>query len=128
MIQNILNSTKYSLPKLKFPIEKGISPFISAQQLKYHLNHHQNYVDKLNSLIIGTKFEGMELEDVIVGSYKKKIKIFRNAAQHFNHTFYWESLMPNPDGKKREPSEKVMGFIKENWGSFETFKEEVTFN
>lgn len=126
MIQKILNSTQHTLPKLKYPIDKGISPFISAKQLQVHYsNHHQTYVDKLNTLIKDSPYENMELEDVILNSFEKDVKIFNNSAQHFNHTFYWEGMMPNPDGAKREPQEKVMKYIKENWGSFKTFQEEV---
>lgn len=110
----------YELPPL--PFEKdALAPHISAETLEYHYGkHHKTYVDKLNGLVPGTEFEGKSLEEVIKTSTGG---VFNNAAQIWNHTFYWHCLSPNGGG---EPTGSVADAINKAFGSFEKFKEEFT--
>lgn len=110
----------YELPPL--PFEKdALAPHISEETLEYHYGkHHKTYVDKLNGLVPGTEFEGKPLEDVVKTSTGG---IFNNAAQVWNHTFYWHCLSPNGGG---EPTGSVADAITKAFGSFENFKEEFT--
>ena len=112
---------KYELPPL--PYEKNaLEPHISAETLDYHYGkHHQAYVDKLNSLIPGTPFVDMALEDII-----KKApagEVFNNAAQVWNHTFYWNCLSPQGGG---EPTGAVLDAINGSFGSVADFKKQFT--
>ena len=80
---------KFELPKLNYQLN-ALEPYISQKTLEFHyLKHHQTYVDKLNSLIENTEFEAKSLEQIIKNS---KGAIFNNAAQVWNHTFYWNSF------------------------------------
>jgi Fe-Mn family superoxide dismutase len=108
---------EHKLPKLPFN-EDALEPVISKETIEFHYGkHHQAYVDNLNKLIAGTEFEDMELEEIIM---KSGGGIFNNAAQVFNHTFYWNCLAPNGGGK---PEGKLAEAIDEAFGSFEKFKE-----
>ena len=94
----------------------ALEPHISAETIAFHYGkHHQTYVTTLNKLIIGTEFEDSSLEDIIKQSSGA---IFNNAAQVWNHTFYWNSLKPN----KIEPSGQLLDAIIAKWGSVEAFK------
>ncbi|MSR17410.1 MAG: superoxide dismutase [Fe], partial [Methylococcaceae bacterium] len=86
----------FELPAL--PYEKdALAPHISAETLEFHHGkHHQTYVTNLNNLVTGTEFEGLSLEEIVV---KSSGGIFNNAAQIWNHTFYWNSLAPNAGGE-----------------------------
>lgn len=108
----------FELPPL--PYEKNaLEPTISAETLEYHYGkHHQTYVTKLNDGIKGTDFEGMSLEDIIK---KSSGGIFNNAAQVWNHTFYWNCLSPSGGG---EPSGALAEAINAKFGSFDKFKSE----
>jgi Fe-Mn family superoxide dismutase len=108
------------LPAL--PYEKNaLEPHISAETLSFHYEkHHNTYVVKLNGLIGGTEFENKELEDIVKTS---SAGIFNNAAQIWNHTFYWHSLSPNGGG---EPSGSLLSAINESFGSFAEFKSKFT--
>ncbi|MBF1800856.1 superoxide dismutase [Alloalcanivorax profundimaris] len=108
----------FELPPL--PYEKdALEPHISAETLEYHHGkHHNAYVTKLNDMIKGTDDEGKSLEDIIKGA---KGGLFNQAAQVWNHTFYWNSLSPNGGG---EPSGAVADAINAKFGSFDKFKEE----
>ncbi len=108
------------LPAL--PYEKNaLEPHISAETLSFHYEkHHNTYVVKLNGLIGGTEFENKELEDIVKTS---SAGIFNNAAQIWNHTFYWHSLSPNGGG---EPSGSLLAAINESFGSFAEFKSKFT--
>lgn len=110
----------YELPPL--PFEKGaLAPHISEETLEYHYGkHHKTYVDKLNGLVPGTEFEGKPLEDVVKTSTGG---IFNNAAQVWNHTFFWNCLSPNGGG---EPTGAIADAINKAFGSFDKFKEEFT--
>jgi len=108
------------LPAL--PYEKNaLEPHISTETLEYHYGkHHQTYVTNLNNLIAGTEFESLSLEDIVK---KSSGGIFNNAAQVWNHTFYWNSLSPNGGG---EPTGALAEAIVAAFGSFENFKAELT--
>jgi superoxide dismutase, Fe-Mn family len=113
--ENIMSIKLSELPYAMNALE----PHISKETVSFHYTkHHQGYVDKLNAGIKGTEFESMCLEDIIKQSSGG---IFNNAAQTWNHTFYWESLAPNAGG---EPSGKLADEINKKWGSFESFKAE----
>jgi len=108
------------LPPL--PYEKNaLEPHISAETLEYHYGkHHQAYVTNLNKLIEGTEFEKAGLEDIIK---KSSGGVFNNAAQVWNHTFYWNSMSPKGGGA---PSGKLADAITKAFGSFDKFKEEFS--
>ncbi|HEY9136169.1 MAG TPA: Fe-Mn family superoxide dismutase [Pseudomonadales bacterium] len=108
------------LPPL--PYEKNaLEPHISAETLEYHYGkHHQTYVTNLNNLIAGTDNEGKTLEELIKSTSGG---LFNNAAQIWNHTFYWNCLSPNGGG---EPSGAVAEAINAKFGDFATFKEEFS--
>src|SRR5216683_91346 len=89
----------FTLPKLPYA-EDALAPIISAKTISFHYGkHHKAYVDKLNELIEGTPYADMSLEDIIKKSAKdeKAKKIFNNAAQAWNHDFYWHSMTANAD-------------------------------
>ncbi len=108
---------EHKLPALPFD-KKALEPVISAETLEYHHGkHHQAYVDNLNRLIVGTEFEDLSLEEIIL---KSSGGIFNNAAQVFNHTFYWNCLSPDGGG---EPTGELAQAIDQAFGSFDAFKE-----
>jgi len=110
----------FELPKL--PYEKNaLEPYISAETLEYHYGkHHQAYVTNLNNLTAWTEFENMSLEEIIK---KSSAGIFNNAAQVWNHTFYWNCLSPNAWGVANGEISKM---IDRDFWSFETFKEKFS--
>jgi Fe-Mn family superoxide dismutase len=111
---------EHKLPELPYT-KDALEPHISAETLDYHHGkHHNAYVTKLNTMIKGTEFESMELNDIIK---KADGGLFNQAAQVFNHTFYWNSLAPKAGG---EPTGAIADSIKSTWGSFDKFKEEFT--
>ncbi|SDK69974.1 superoxide dismutase [Fe] [Microbulbifer yueqingensis] len=108
------------LPELPYA-KDALEPHISQETLEYHYGkHHQTYVDKLNGLLEGTPDADKSLEEVIKSSSGG---LFNNAAQVWNHTFYWNCLSPNGGG---EPSGAVAEAINKAFGSFDKFKEEFT--
>jgi len=110
----------FTLPPLPYAMD-ALTPHISKETLEYHYGkHHNAYVTNLNKLIPGTEFESLSLEDIIM---KAKGPIFNNAAQVWNHTFYWHSLSPNGGG---EPMGKLADAINTTFGSFAAFKEQFT--
>jgi Fe-Mn family superoxide dismutase len=110
----------FELPPL--PYEKNaLEPHISAETLEFHYGkHHQTYVNNLNNLIQGTEFEGMSLEDIIK---KSSGGVFNNAAQVWNHTFYWSCMGPNGGGA---PGGALGDAINGAFGSFDAFKEQFS--
>ncbi len=109
---------KHSLPELPYSND-ALAPFISAETISYHYGkHHQAYVDKLNDLIKETEFESMPLEQIIM---KSDGAIFNNAAQVWNHTFYWKSLTPKGTSQNLG---KLGEAINKKWGSLDQFKTE----
>ena len=101
--------------------QNALAPTISVETLKFHYNkHHQAYLDKLNELVLRTEFEELELEEVIIktAGYAGKVGIFNNAAQVWNHDFYWNSLSPKGGGK---PTGELGRKIGAAFGSHENF-------
>ena len=110
----------FELPPLPYAKE-ALAPTISAETLDYHYGkHHQAYVTNLNNLTKGTEFEGMTLEEVIM---KSSGGIFNNAAQVWNHSFYWNGLSPTGGG---EPGGALAEAIAASFGSFEEFKKQFS--
>ncbi|KTC64762.1 superoxide dismutase, iron (plasmid) [Legionella adelaidensis] len=108
----------FTLPKLPYD-KSALAPHISEETLEYHYGkHHQAYVNNLNKLIVDTKFADMSLEEIIKESSGG---IFNNAAQVWNHTFYWHCMDPKGGN---EPTGKVADAINKAFGSFEKFKEQ----
>jgi Fe-Mn family superoxide dismutase len=108
------------LPELPYA-RNALAPYISENTLNYHYGkHHQAYVTNLNNLIKGTDLESKNLEEIIKISSqdKSKIAIFNNAAQVWNHTFYWHSMKPNGGG---EPNGQILEKIIADFGSFQNF-------
>lgn len=107
----------HTLPPLPYALD-ALAPTISKETLEFHYGkHHQTYVTNLNNLIPGTEFESASLEDIVK---KSSGGIFNNAAQVWNHTFYWNSMAPNAGG---EPTGKLADAINAKWGSVAAFKE-----
>ncbi len=106
----------FTLPGLPFG-KDALLPHISAETLEYHHGkHHAAYVNNLNNMIAGTEFEGKSLESIIMES---KSGVFNNAAQIWNHTFFWNCLSPDGGGV---PAGEVLSAINNNFGSFDEFK------
>jgi len=103
----------------------ALAPHISAETLSYHHGkHHAGYVKKLNAAVEGTPYAGMSLVDTIRKAAKDGDQgVFNNAAQHFNHSFYWTSVSPRGGG---EPTGAVAAAITASFGSFAAFKEAFT--
>ncbi|MBF0106371.1 MAG: superoxide dismutase [Fe] [Deltaproteobacteria bacterium] len=111
---------KHELPPLPYELN-ALSPHISKETLEYHYGkHHSTYVTNLNNLIKGTPFANLSLEEII---NKSEAGIFNNAAQVFNHTFYWSCLSPKGGG---QPKGKIAELINKSFGSFENFKEKIS--
>ena len=110
----------YELPALPYA-QDALAPHISAETLEFHYGkHHQTYVTNLNNLVPGTEFEGASVESLVA---RASGGIFNNAAQVWNHTFYWNSLSPNGGG---EPEGELAEAINAAFGSFAEFKEAFT--
>lgn len=110
----------FKLPELPYA-KDALAPHISAETLEYHYGkHHQTYVDNLNKLVAGTPNENKSLEELVKTT---EGGIFNNAAQVWNHTFYWYCLKPKGGGA---PTGKIGDAITKNFGSFDTFKEQFS--
>src|SRR5512140_3325211 len=112
------------LPPLPYA-ENALEPVITANTVGVHYGkHHKGYVDNLNKLIAGTEFAGLKLEKIITETSGKsdKTAIFNNAAQTWNHTFYWSSLKPKGGG---EPPAALKQKIEAAFGSVDAGEEEV---
>ncbi len=131
----------FELPALAYP-KNGLAPWISEETLEFHYGkHHRAYVDNLNSLVPGTEFAGKSLEEIVRTAPSGAI--FNNAAQVWNHTFYFESLLPPAEIAKRRgrgdltteamaaapdifsaPGQDALGHAMERtWGNFDAFRE-----
>ena len=111
---------EHTLPQLPYAPD-ALAPHISKETFEYHYGkHHQAYVTNLNNLIKGTEFEALTLEEIIK---KSSAGVFNNAAQVWNHTFFWSSMKPAGGGK---PTGALAAAIDKKWGSFDTFKEAFT--
>jgi Fe-Mn family superoxide dismutase len=108
---------EHTLPPLPYPID-ALAPAYSKETLEYHHGkHHKAYVDKLNELQKGTEFERMSLEEIVK---KSSGATYNQAAQIWNHTFFWNCMKPQGGG---EPSGALADAIKAKWGSYAAFKE-----
>ncbi len=106
----------YELPKLPYAMD-ALEPYLSKETLDYHYSkHHATYVNNLNKLVPGSAYDGFSLEELVM---KAEGGIFNNAAQVWNHTFYWNCLCPNGGG---EPSGALADAINDAFGSFAEFK------
>ncbi len=111
---------KFKLPELPYA-QESLEPAISRQTMEFHYGKHlQTYIDNLNKLIEGTPFAEIPLEQIVKQSDGG---IFNNAAQTFNHTFYFETFSPNG---QRHPEGKLAKAIEKKWGNFEAFREEFS--
>lgn len=111
----------FELPDLPYGYD-ALAPHVSSETLEFHHDkHHQTYVTNLNNLVPGTEFEGKSLEDIICSAPAGGI--FNNAAQVWNHTFYWNSLSPNGGG---EATGALADAINSTFGSFADFKEKFS--
>lgn len=117
---NVIAMTIHQLPQLPYALN-ALEPQISEETMQYHYGkHHQAYVTNLNNLIVGTEFENMPLHEIIM---KSDGPIFNNAAQVFNHTFYFLTFSSNP---KSMPSDEMLNAISQKFGSFDSFKEQMS--
>lgn len=110
----------FSLPELKYS-KNALEPFISEKTIEFHYGkHHQTYVNNLNQLVQGLELETKSLEEIINISFKNPSMagIFNNAAQVWNHTFFWNSMKPNGGGL---PEGKIKDLIIKNFSSYESF-------
>jgi len=110
----------FTLPELPYN-RAALEPYISANTIDFHYGkHHQTYVDNLNKLVVGSDFENSTLEEIIL---KAEGGIFNNAAQIWNHSFYWKCLKPNGGG---EPTGALADAIKSSFGTFDEFKQKFS--
>jgi Fe-Mn family superoxide dismutase len=120
-------SQPIALPPL--PYDQGaLAPVISANTLSFHYGkHHKTYVETLNKLIVGTEFADMPLESIIKATARQEdhTAIFNNAAQAWNHTFYWKSLRPNGGG---DPPAVLKNLMQAAFGGVEQCKKELSKN
>ena len=111
---------EFTLPKLPYALD-GLAPHISKETLEFHYGkHHQTYVTNLNNLVKGSEFENSNLEEIVKTSSGG---IFNNAAQVWNHSFYWNCLSPNGGG---EPTGALKDAIVKKFGSVDEFKKQFT--
>lgn len=111
----------FTLPPLPYEMD-ALQPIISKETLEYHYGkHHQAYVTNLNNLIPGTEFENMSLEEIIM---KSSGGVFNNAAQVWNHTFYWHCMRAPRENNL--PSGELLAAIESTFGSFDAFKEQFS--
>ncbi|SEL94443.1 superoxide dismutase, Fe-Mn family [Syntrophus gentianae] len=125
LIGSALAAGGHVLPALPYP-ENALEPYISARTIGFHYGkHHKGYIDNLNKLISNTEFADLSLEKIISATAGKpeKATIFNNAAQSWNHAFYWQCLKPNGGG---EPSAAFKKQIEASFGTLEACKKELT--
>ncbi|SEI48738.1 superoxide dismutase, Fe-Mn family [Myroides marinus] len=115
---------KFKLPDLAYD-KKSFNTFISEEGFNYHYGkHHQTYVNNLNSLVTNTKWDNLCLENIITDSIKEgEVALFNNAAQHYNHSFFWNSITPNQGSL---PSEQLLELIGKSYGTLDNFKQQFT--
>jgi len=117
-------ATPVALFRLPYP-EDALAPVISARTLGFHHGkHHKAYVDKVNELVAGTEFEGQALERIVLAASGKtdRVELFNNAAQAWNHAFYWRSMRPKGGGR---PGGALAEKIDAAFGGFEALKKEL---
>ena len=114
----------HTLPPLPYP-ENALEPVISARTIGFHYGkHHRGYVDNLNKLVAGTRYDGMSLEAIVAGSagHPETTAIFNNAAQAWNHAFYWRSMSPTGGG---QPQAELRQRIEASFGSVDACRAEL---
>jgi superoxide dismutase, Fe-Mn family len=115
-MEHTLIKTEHVIPALPYAMD-ALQPHMSRETLEYHYGkHHQAYVSNLNNLISGTEYEDLGLEEII---RKAPGSIYNNAAQAWNHTFFWNCMKPNGGGM---PNGKLADAIGMKWGGFDEFK------
>jgi Fe-Mn family superoxide dismutase len=117
-------ATEHILPPLPYDAN-ALEPIISSRTIGFHYGkHHKAYVDNLNKLVAGTDMAGMPLKEIILATYNKadKVKIYHNAAQAWNHAFYWQSLKPRGGG---EPPAALKRKMEASFGSVEACTNEL---
>ncbi len=115
-----LSAETFTLPELPYQLN-ALEPQISEETMRYHYGkHHKTYIDNLNRLIRGTRFQNAPLEEIVINSDGA---LFNNAAQAWNHTFYFLTLSPDPQVM---PDGELAEAIKRDFGSFENFKKQFT--
>ena len=118
------SASSLTLPPLPYS-ETALEPIITANTIGFHYGkHHKGYVDNLNKLVSGTEYSSMPLEKIITSTagQAERIAIFNNAAQIWNHTFYWKSMLPHGGG---EPPSALKLLIDASFGSVEACKQEL---
>jgi superoxide dismutase, Fe-Mn family len=116
-------SGEFSLPSLPYP-EDALAPVISATTIGFHYGkHHRAYVDNLNKAVAGTEFASRSLDDIVKATANDpaRVTIFNNAAQDWNHTFYWNSMRPNGGGI---PTGMIADHIKDSFGDYAKFRQQ----
>ena len=117
----------FTLPELPYA-KDALAPVVSAETIEYHYGkHHQAYVNNLNNLVPSTKYENQSLEDIIkaTNGQPSEAPVFNNAAQVWNHTFYWHSLAPQSRAGGN-PTGAIAAAIDTSFGSFADFKEKFS--
>ena len=110
----------FELPRLLYS-KDALAPYISEESISYHYDkHHKTYIDNLNALVINTEYKNNSLEEIVKTASGS---IFNNAAQVWNHNFYWNCLTPN---SSRKPTGELLYAIKKTFGNFDNFKKEFT--
>ena len=116
---------EHKLPPLPYAMD-ALAPHVSKETLEYHYGkHHQAYVNNLNNLIPGTKYEGLSLEETVKQSHGQLSEkpVFNNSAQVWNHTFYWHCLAPKAGG---DPNGAIKDAIDKSFGNFADFKKKFS--
>lgn len=107
----------FTLEPLPYAVD-ALAPYISAETMElHHGRHHRSYVDNLNRLVPGTRFEGLDLEALVRASYGKNDAIFNNAGQHWNHAFFWPSLRKDAGAVPARLAQRLA----DSFGSVEAF-------
>jgi Fe-Mn family superoxide dismutase len=125
LVGNARAAAQHVLPALPYA-ENALEPYISSKTIGFHYGkHHKGYIDNLNKLIENTEFADLSLEKIITSAAGKpdKTAIFNNAAQSWNHAFYWQCLKPDGGG---EPSAGLKQLIEASFGSLDACKKELT--
>lgn len=117
------SETRFTLPPLPYAYD-ALMPYVDEQTMRiHHTRHHQAYVDKLNAALENHK-ETSDLDTLVKNALKLPSAIRNNAGGHYNHTLFWQSLKPNPEGKENKPEGKLSVAIDKQFGSFDNFKAE----
>ncbi len=115
---------QFILPELPYALD-ALAPHLSKEALEYHYGkHHAAYINNLNKLITGTDYENMPIEEIVKRA--DAAGLFNNAAQAYNHTFYWHCMKPNSGAVEPVPGNQIASAIGDSFGSLEKFKEEFT--